>query len=148
MGIVFEKYVGDVDQYISLQNNSHIPNRDQWVIDTKKSIDLNIKNNSSLFLGIPYGLFLDGELIGACKLLNFYSNKRWIEVFDIVISPDFRGKNLGAKMVSLLIQEIKYEYNREMLVLSTGDAKPFYEKIGMSCFGELKGRSFMCKEII
>lgn len=147
MEVGLEKYIGDVDEYIELQRNSHIPYREQWTQDIQKAIELNRLGDESLFAGIPYGLFVDGVLVGACKLVNFYSNKDWIEIFDFVISPEHRSKSLGSQMISFIIDEIKNKYNRNVLVLSTGDAKSFYEKQGFKCFGDLKGRAFMYKEI-
>ena len=89
-----------------------------------------------------YGMYLEdeGKLVGFARVISDYATTYYL--CDVVVDPDYRGRGLGAALVSHIESLPEYEGLRGILV--TRDAHALYEKFG---YEVLNGR-VMVKEAL
>lgn len=100
----------------------------------KKTFNELINNNPFLRALI---LEIDGICAGYAQLSFTWSNEAggftvWLE--EIYIKPDFRGKQLGTKLIEFIMNEYKDKARRFRLEVSPSnhDAMKLYRKIGFN----------------
>jgi hypothetical protein len=83
---------------------------------------------------ISYGLFLGGRLIGATHITAW--NEAWIRCRTINVLPEFRGENLGVRLLNSALW-MDWRDCRRMLGWIRDTAVPWAVKYG---FREIDGR--------
>lgn len=86
---------------------------------------------------IYYKIQYDKNLVGGVLLLSYPNKEMKIEY--IFVDPDYQGKKIGAKVMTLIEEEHK-EINKWFLLTPDKDFRNhhFYEKLGYEKVGEVK----------
>lgn len=92
-----------------------------------------------LDLGIVYGLYQGETLIASARIKQDEYTATAVSIEYVAVKPMYRGQGLGAIFMKGLFKEIREVYNKKIAMLATGDERVFYEKVGMSLLGEIKG---------
>ncbi len=87
---------------------------------TEEAIIKSIENS------ICYGVYESDDLVGFGRVVTDYSTVFWI--CDIIIDENYRGKNLGKKIVEKIMAT--KEFDGLLGILATKDAHGLYEQYG------------------
>ena len=77
---------------------------------------------------ICYGVYEGDELVGFGRVVTDHSTVFWI--CDIIIDEDYRGKNLGKKIMEKIMTT--KEFDGLLGILATKDAHGLYEQYGFA----------------
>ena len=97
--------------------------------------------NPDLDLGIVYGLYDEENLIASARIKQDEYTHSAASIEYVAVKPEYRGQGMGTIFLHGLFKEIKEVWKKDVVMLSTGGERVFYEKAGMSLFGELKETS-------
>ncbi|MEI8223793.1 MAG: GNAT family N-acetyltransferase [bacterium] len=93
-----------------------------------------------LDLGIVYGLYEGENLIASARIKQDEYTSTAVSIEYVAVKPEYRGKGLGATFMKGLFKEIKERWGKKIVMLATGESRPFYDKIGMSLLGEMTNK--------
>lgn len=111
---------------IDYRINSDINSKE--VIEVFKSVGWNKEEKiiEAAFKNSYYVLAFDkNKLIGFARAIS--DNYYYTGIYDVVVKPEYQGKKIAKKMMSLIIEEFKGTYF--FLTYTEGNRK-FYEKCG------------------
>lgn len=92
-----------------------------WASDrSKELIEKTIINS------FCYGIYFEEELVGFARVVSDYATIVWI--CDVYIDRNHRGKGLGKKLISCILETPEFKNIRSSLV--TRDAHGLYEQFG------------------
>lgn len=80
-------------------------------------------------LGIIYGLFVEGNLIGLCLIIEIDNDT--LEIKNLAIYKEYQSQGYGTILMSYIIRKYKDDYKN--IIVGTGDSMvniDFYEKLG------------------
>ncbi|MDR0136997.1 GNAT family N-acetyltransferase [Metabacillus idriensis] len=136
----------DTEQYraLRLQALNELPANfaSSYETEKKKSIEELIQEITPSASAFVMGAFADAELAGiaAFKQENLEKMKHRGQILGMYISPVMRGKGLGKKLLSSLIERIRENAAIEKIDLAVAvdnhGAKALYESLGFVQFGE------------
>ena len=81
-------------------------------------------------------LYDKGKMVGAVSIIHFSENI--FGIYYTTIHPDYRGRELGSKLMEKVHEEFK-----GLFLLTTRDASSFYEKLGYTTFKKSETHSYM-----
>lgn len=73
-----------------------------------------------------YGIYYNNFLIGFARLVSDYATMYWL--CDVIIDENHRGKGLGKKLISLIVESDEFKGLRG--ILATKDAHGLYQQYG------------------
>lgn len=97
-----------------------------------------LSTSPDIDLGIVYGLYNGEKLIVSARIKQDEYTASAASIEYVAVRPEYRGQGFGKIFLQGLFKEIKERYKKDAVMLATEDERGFYEKTGMSLFGELK----------
>lgn len=92
--------------------------------------------NPSLNVGIQYCLYDRHELIAVARIKQDDYTFEAVSIEYIAVREDMQKQGFGRRLMSGLFEEIAVHWKKKYaIVVTTGDARSFYERIGMKLFG-------------
>ncbi len=85
------------------------------------------------------------RIVASARALSDSTKYAWI--YDVVVSPDWRGRSVGDAVVRLLLDHPAVR-NARFVRLGTRDAMPFYEKMGFIPRDSLPPRPYASTEMV
>ena len=113
--ITADKSLLSVDRVKELLSDSYWANK-----RTKELIEKTIENS------FCYGVYSEEEMIGFARVVTDYATMAWI--CDVMIDKGHRGKGLGKKLISCILETPELKNVRS--ALATKDAHGLYEQFG------------------
>ncbi len=121
------------------------PWNDDW--SDKAQLKAYIRDVSGYFLGLNYGLLVDGKLVAIAlgtirhcwQGTNYYLQ-------EYCVAPDMRGKGIGSRFLSLIEMDLRKQ-NVAGIFLQTDNGMPAFEFYHKNGFGDLTGQVSLFKKI-
>jgi N-acetylglutamate synthase-like GNAT family acetyltransferase len=71
----------------------------------------------------------EGKMIATARAIS--DGAKWAGIFDVMVHPDWRGRQLGEAVMKLLLEHPRVRHVRRVW-LGTRDAQTFYARLGFS----------------
>jgi len=128
MQVIFKEYLISTDKTLLDYDIIHkLLAETYWA--NKRSVE---RINKSIETSLCYGVYHDSKQIGFARVITDWATTYWL--CDVVIDGEYRGKNLGKKLVETIIQS--EELKDLSGFLGTADAHGLYEQYGFIRDGE------------
>lgn len=121
-----------IEKFDSLPEDSRVIRTKVFVCEQGFVEEFDTQDNYA----VHFLAFSDNKAIGTCRVFNSEKQDEYY-LGRLVVLREFRGKNIGRRLISAAEEYIRSENGTAIKLHSQLQAKDFYEKCGYSAFGEI-----------
>ena len=121
--IIFQESIPDINDYWELFQTTGWNDGDDGYCFTKQDLEIAIKNS-----WYAISIFDEKKLIGFGRVIS--DGVHHALIVDLIIHPNFQGKNLGSQLLERLVKRCKANDIRDVQLFAAKDKFGFYEKFG------------------
>lgn len=129
-----------VKEYITYKENDIIPLYQAvgWSNYYNKPQMLQKAYENSLYI---LGAYTDEQLIGIIRVVG--DGHSIIYIQDLLVHPDYQRQGIGQLLFEKIMDQYQTVYQKVLITEDTEKTRCFYEKMGFSAIGEMKGNCFV-----